>query len=152
MNWLFTVGRILLVVFFVVSGVEKLIDYGATADLIQSKLTIPDALMDVANQIETAVGMSKWRLLAICLGVIEAGCALLIAVNILTRTAAVILLLFPAFTIFYFHDFWTTTGAEQKANLYGALMYLSIIGALLMLAAWPRRLAMVEAAERHEHL
>jgi putative oxidoreductase len=152
MNWLFTVGRILLVAFFVVSGVQMLLDYTATADVIQSKLTIPEAFLDVANQIETAVGMSKWRLLAIFLGVIEAAAGLLIACNILTRTAAVVLLFFPAATIYYFHDFWTTTGPDQKANLYAALMNLSIIGALLMLAAWPRRGSVAEASERHEHL
>ncbi len=151
MNVAFTLGRIALVVLFVFSGVGKLLDIPGTAEMLQSKVAIPAALTDLTSQIAATVGMPIYQILAIVLGVIEAGCALLIALNILTRSAAVVLLFFPAVTIFYFHEFWTTTGAEQKANMTQALMNLSIIGALLMLAAWPRR-GVGEASERHEHL
>ena len=152
MNVAFTLGRIALVVLFVFSGVGKLLDIPGTAEMLQSKVAIPAALTDLTSQIAATVGMPIYQILAIVLGVIEAGCALLIALNILTRTAAVVLLIYTAVTTYYFNDFWNMTGADRSGNLIAALKNLSIIGAFLMLAAWPRRGSAAEASERHEHL
>jgi uncharacterized membrane protein YphA (DoxX/SURF4 family) len=152
MNVAFTLGRIALVVLFVFSGVGKLLDIPGTAEMLQSKVAIPAALADLTSQIAATVGMPIYQILAIVLGVIEAGCALLIALNILTRTAAVVLLIYTAVTTYYFHDFWNMTGADRSSNLIAGLKNLSIIGAFLMLAAWPRRGSVAEASERHEHL
>jgi putative oxidoreductase len=154
MNVAFTLGRIALVVLFVFSGVGKLLDIPGTAEMLQSKVAIPAALADLTSQIAATVGMPIYQILAIVLGVIEVGCALLIALNILTRTAAVVLLIYTAVTTYYFHDFWNMTDADRSSNLIAALKNLSIIGAFLMLAAWPRRWGAAEASasERHEHL
>jgi putative oxidoreductase len=154
MNVAFTLGRIALVVLFVFSGVGKLLDIPGTAEMLQSKVAIPAALADLTSQIAATVGMPIYQILAIVLGVIEVGCALLIALNILTRTAAVVLLIYTAVTTYYFHDFWNMAGADRSGNLIAALKNLSIIGAFLMLAAWPRRWGAAEASasERHEHL
>src|SRR5688572_5426627 len=96
MNAAFAIGRVALVAVFVISGVLKLLNIPGTADLIQGKLVIPAQLSDLKTQIETATSMSIWQILAIAAGVVEAGCGLLIAFGILTRTAAVVLLLFTA--------------------------------------------------------
>jgi uncharacterized membrane protein YphA (DoxX/SURF4 family) len=48
MNAVFTVGRIALVAIFIVSGALKLIDVAGTAGQIQSKLTIPAVLNEIA--------------------------------------------------------------------------------------------------------
>ena len=113
MNVAFTLGRIALVVLFVFSGVGKLLDIPGTAEMLQSKVAIPAALADLTSQIAATVGMPIYQILAIVLGVIEAGCALLIALNILTRTAAVVLLIYTAVTTYYFNDFWNMTGADR---------------------------------------
>ena len=146
MNAAFAIGRVALVAVFVISGVLKLLNIPGTADLIQGKLVIPAQLSDLKTQIETATSMSIWQILAIAAGLVEAGCGLLIAFGILTRTAAVVLLLFTAVVTFYFHDFWNMSGADKDTNMIMALKNLSIIGALLMIAAWPRRVVVAEVA------
>jgi uncharacterized membrane protein YphA (DoxX/SURF4 family) len=146
MNVAFTLGRIALVVVFVFSGIQKLTDISGTADQIQSKLVIPAALGDVVSQVEGAVGMPIWQILAILAAVIEIAGGLLIAFNVLTRTAAVVLLIYTLVATFFFHDFWNMTGPDRATNMILALKNLSIIGALLMLAAWPRRAVIVETA------
>jgi uncharacterized membrane protein YphA (DoxX/SURF4 family) len=93
---------------------------------------IPAALAGVASQVESASGMQVPQLLAILTGVVELVGGLMIAVNIGTRFAAILLLVFTAAATFYFHDFWTMTGADRANNLAHALKNLSIIGGLLV--------------------
>jgi putative oxidoreductase len=147
MNAAFTIGRVALVAIFILSGAQKLLDIARTADYIQSKLTIPSALTDTAAQIEAAVGMPIWQVLAIIVALVEIVGGLLIAFNVLTRAAAALLLIFTAVTTFYFHDFWNLPeGADRTNQMTNALKNLSMMGALLMLAAWPRRAVIVETA------
>jgi putative oxidoreductase len=149
----FAVGRIALALFFFLSGAGKFLDIASTADSIQSKLAIPAELSDLTSQIEAATAMPIWQILVIVTAAIEVIGGLLIAFNVLTRTTAVVLLVFVAVTTFYFHDFWIVTNAAERTNqMNHALKNLSIMGALLMLAAWPRRLMVAEvyAADRVE--
>ena len=142
MNAAFTLGRVALVLIFMFSGAQKLFDISGTADQIQAKLIIPAAL-----------GMPIWQVLAIVVALVEIVGGLLITFNVLTRGAAVVLLLFTAVTTFYYHDFWNMAGADRTNNLTHALKNLSIMGALLMLAAWPRRVIVAElSGERAEPL
>jgi putative oxidoreductase len=149
----FAVGRIALVAIFIFSGANKFLDISGTADAIQSKLTIPSELSDLTSQIEAATSMSIWQILAIVVAAVEVIAALLIAFNVLARTAAVVLLLFVAVTTFYFHDFWNMTNPAETANQrMHALKNLAIMGALLMLASWPRRTAAESGPDRLEPL
>src|SRR5215470_12753716 len=133
MNAAFTLGRIALVAIFIISGAEKLLDIAAgtstTATQIQSKLTIPPMLADATAQIEATLNMPIWQVLAIVVAVIEVLGGLLIAFNVLTRTMAVILLLYTAVATFFFYDFWNMTGADRSNNITHALKNLSIMGA-----------------------
>jgi putative oxidoreductase len=152
MNVPFTLGRIALVVIFIISGAQKLTDIAGTADQIQAKLTIPSALADMAAQIEAAVGMPIWQILAIVAAMVEVVGGLLIAFNVFARTMAIVLLVFIAVTTFYMHDFWNMpAGAERMNNMVHALKNLSIVGGFLILAAWPRRPIIVEGAD-HERV
>jgi|SRR5262245_161047 len=152
MNAVFTLGRIALVMIFIISGAQKLLDIAGTADHIQSKLVIPPALTDITSQIEATLGMPIWQTLAIVVALIEVVGGLLIAFNVMTRTMAVVLLIYTAVAAFYFHDFWNMpTGADRVNNMIHALKNLSIMGAFLMLAAWPRRVVVAGAPE-HERL
>jgi uncharacterized membrane protein YphA (DoxX/SURF4 family) len=146
MNAAFAIGRIALVLIFIFSGIRKLLDIPGTADVLQGKIAIPPQLTDLTTQIADTLAMPIWQVLAIAIGVVEAGFALLIAFNILTRTAAVVLLLFTAVATFYFHDFWNMIEPDRSTNLTMALKNLSIMGAFLMLAAWPRRVVVAEVA------
>src|SRR5262245_49910652 len=152
MNAVFTIGRIALVVIFIISGAQKLLDIAGTAELLQSKVVIPAALTDVTSQIEVTLGMPIWQTLAIVVALIEVVGGLLIAFNVLTRTAAVMLLLFAAVATFYYHDFWNMpNGPERSNNMTQALKNLSIMGAFLMIAAWPRRPVIADKPE-HDRL
>jgi putative oxidoreductase len=139
-NLPFTLGRIAVVLIFIISGVQKLMDIAGTADQIRSKVVIPAQLSDLASQFEATAGISIWQGLAIVAAIIELLGGVLIAFNVRTRTMAVVLLMFAAVTTVYFHDFWNMPdGPGRVSNMFHALKNLSIIGALLMLAAWPRR-------------
>ena len=91
--------------------------------------------------------MGIGQMLAIAVGVIEFVAGLLVAVGVLTRTAAVVLLIFIAVSTFY-SDFY---GAERLTLTSHMLESLSIMGGLLMLAGWPRRYV-VEEIGPPEHL
>jgi len=96
--------------------------------------------------------MPIWQTLAILVALVEVVGGLLIAFNVLTRTAAVVMVLFVAVTTFYFHDFWSMpNGPERTNNMVQALKNLSIMGAFLMIAAWPRRPAIADTPE-HDRL
>jgi putative oxidoreductase len=152
MNLPFTLGRIALVVLFILSGAQKLTDIAGTADQIQAKLAIPGALADIAAQVEATVGMPIWQILAIVIAMIEVVGGLLIAFNVFARTMAIVLLIFTAGATFYMHDFWNMpAGPERMNNMLHALKNLSIIGGFLILAAWPRRPVIIEGRD-HERI
>jgi uncharacterized membrane protein YphA (DoxX/SURF4 family) len=132
MNILLIIGRLAFVAIFVLSGAQKLMDIGATAATIQSKLVIPAQLAGFAAQLEGATGMSTPQLMAIAAGVVELAGGLMIAANIGTRVAALALIVFTAFATFWFHDFWTMAGGDRMNNMAHALKNLSLIGALLV--------------------
>jgi putative oxidoreductase len=140
MNLVFTLGRIALVLMFVYSGAVKLLDIAGTGASIASKITIPPEINDAVSQIVATVGLPIDQILAIIIGVIEVVAGLLIAFNVLTRTAAVVLLIFMALTVFHYHDFWNLQGPERQDQMIHAMKNLSIMGAFLILIAWPRRL------------
>jgi putative oxidoreductase len=140
-----TFGRILFAVLFIVSGALQLYDLTATAKDIAEKLVIPAALADYKSQIEALAGMPMPQILAITAGSAELICGLMIALNIGVRFFAIVLIFFVAAATFYYHDFWTQTGAEGRNNLVHALKNLSIIGALFMIAGYGRTPRTAEA-------
>ena len=133
MNIIFVIARIALVLIFMISGGEKLMDISATAAAIQGKIVIPAALSGLAAQISSATGMTIPQLLAIATAVIEVAAALMIAANIGTRLGAFLLIAFTLLATFYFHDFWNMAGPPRAENFNHAIKNLSIIGGLLVM-------------------
>jgi putative oxidoreductase len=114
---LIALARILMVVLFVVSGASKLMNPAGIAGVLAGKgLPMP--------------GVLAWLTIAA-----ELGLGLLIAVGFYARTAAVLLAAFTAATILTAHNFWAMTGDAVQANQIQAMKNLSIIGALIMIAA-----------------
>jgi uncharacterized membrane protein YphA (DoxX/SURF4 family) len=139
MHILFAIGRVLLVLIFVLSGAMKLLDIPGTAAMIAPVVTIPAALAGFAMQLEDATGMKMPQLLAILAGVVELVGGLLIAFNIGTRATAFVLAIFTLVATFYFHDFWNQSGVAMQNNMAHALKNLSIVGGLLVfmvLGSW----------------
>lgn len=118
MDAAFLLGRLLLLGIFVFSGFGKLTDVGGTAAYIASK------------------GLPMPSVLAVAAGVTELVGGLAAAVGFQTRLVAAVLLLFTAAATVLFHDFWAlAAGPEQANQMIHALKNVSIIGALMMLAA-----------------
>jgi len=111
------IGRILLVVIFLMSGVQKFGDLASVAGMLASKnLPQPMILATLAAIVEVAGGI-------------------LIAVGLQTRLVALGLLVFTAIATYFFHDFWNqAAGPDQANNMIHAMKNLSICGAFLMLA------------------
>lgn len=135
MGVLMTIGRVLFVMLFIVSGIMKLTDIAATAQLIAQKLVIPASLAPYAVQVEAATGMQTATLLAIAAGIIEVLCAVMIAFGLAGRTFAVILLLYVLASTALMHDFWNLAGTERINDMIQALKNLSLVGGLIILVA-----------------
>jgi putative oxidoreductase len=105
------IGRLLLAVMFIVSGLQKIVDPGPTAQLLEAT-NLP------AN-------------LALPTGLFELVAGVLLAIGLMTRLVAVVLAAFAALTIFFFHN-------QFADPLQGtlALKNLAIIGGLLTVFAY----------------
>jgi len=115
---LLAVGRVVIAIMFVMSGLEKFMDLAATASQIDSKgLPIPYAL-------------------AVATACLEFGGGVLIIIGWQTRIVALALALFTAVAAYFFHDFWhDPPGPEHTNNMIHFMKNASIIGGFLMLAA-----------------
>ncbi|MGY4478828.1 DoxX family protein [Bradyrhizobium sp. USDA 3364] len=133
-----TFGRILFAVLFLYSGASKLFGIQATADVIAAKVTIPAVAAPYTQQIETFVGMPFMQLLAIVVGGFEIVAGLMIAVNVLARFFALLLIIYVCCVTFYFHDFWNQPAPDNLRTLIDALKNLSLIGALFIIAGYGR--------------
>jgi putative oxidoreductase len=112
------IGRVVIAILFVMSGLEKVMDLDGTAAAIGGKgLPLPDVL-------------------AIATAVLELGGGLLIIVGWQTRLIALALAIFSAIAAYFFHDFWHyPPGVEHTNNMIHFMKNVSIIGGFLMLCA-----------------
>jgi putative oxidoreductase len=130
------VGRVLLAIIFVMSGLEKVMDLGATAVAIGGKgLPIPNVL-------------------AVATAILELGGGLLVIVGWQTRLASLALAIFCAVAAYFFHDFWHyPQGAEHTNNMIHFMKNMSMIGGLFVLcAAGAGRYSLDGPCIRHEYL
>jgi putative oxidoreductase len=110
------IGRLALVVIFVMSGFGKLAGLEGTAGYIGSK------------------GLPAPMVLAVLAGLGELVLGALIAVGFKTRLAALGLIMFTALATYFFHAFWTQPPAQQMADQIHAMKNLGLIGGLIILA------------------
>ncbi len=141
-----TFGRVLFAVLFIYSGATKLFGIQATADYIAAKVTIPALVAPYTQQVETFVGMPFMQILAISAGVFEILAGLMIAVNVLARFFAILMIIFVCLATFYFHDFWNQPAPDNAKTLIDALKNLSLIGALFIIAGYGKGPRSVEPA------
>ncbi|ACA18782.1 DoxX family protein [Methylobacterium sp. 4-46] len=123
-NAVLLVARLCVVALFLWSGFGKLMNPGGVTAAIAGK------------------GLPAPQILAYLTIAAELGLGALIALGLYARAAAVALAAFTVLTVVFFHNFWAMTGEAVRTNQIQALKNLSIIGALLMIAAvGPGRLA-----------
>ena len=115
------IGRILLVVIFVMSGFQKLTGPGGAAGYM-SGAGIPEAL------VKPGLYLSIFA---------ELICGLLIVIGFQTRLAALVIFLWfiPVTLIFHFLPSLHQTGEVAMTNMIMYLKNLSIMGGLLLVAS-----------------
>jgi putative oxidoreductase len=112
------VGRTLLGAIFVLSGFKKLMAFsGLVASLSGKGLPMPEVL-------------------AVLTVAIELGAGLLLVIGWKARWAAFLLFLFTIPVSLVFHNFWAMEGAQAAMNQIQFLKNLSIMGGMLMVAAF----------------
>src|SRR5258708_1464746 len=117
------VGRILLAVIFIISGIGKITGFDGTVGYIASK------------------GLPMAQLVAIGTIVVEIGGGILLAIGYKARWAALALAVFTLLAAILFHNFWAVEAAQKMNQQINFLNNLPITDAILMVFAFaPGRL------------
>jgi putative oxidoreductase len=112
------VGRILLGLIFVLSGFKKLMAFsGLVASITGKGLPLPEVL-------------------AVLTIAIELGAGLLLVIGWKARWAAFLIFLYIIPVSLVFHNFWAMEGAQAAMNQIAFLKNLSIMGGMLLAAAF----------------
>jgi putative oxidoreductase len=112
------IGRIALAAIFVLSGLQKLIDFTGTASMIAGAgVPLPTVAAAVAV-------------------VIELGGGLAIFAGWMTRVAALAIVVFLIIVSPIFHNFWTMEGEARMMNQIMFLKNVSMLGGFLLLMAF----------------
>jgi putative oxidoreductase len=120
----YAVGRIAVPVVFIVFG---FIQFSNIAPYVAS----PAVLKFVA----VTGNVLSPTVVAYAVACIDLFGGVMVLVGFKTRWAALVLLAFTALTVLFAHPFWDMEGAARAANQVQALKNLSIMGAMLMIAA-----------------
>ena len=131
MNTAYPLGRLLLPLVFVVSGVQKVMNVAGIAKMLSDNaVPIPDEIVPYLG------GMDKFVALGYLVAAIEIICGLMVLVGLKARWAALVLIVFTACTIIFVHHFWDMQDAKAFAdNMTEALKNVSIMGGLLLVVA-----------------
>jgi len=139
MQFIYVVGRILLVAIFLGSGARQLLTLSTTAQFIESWM--PSLFAPYAEKLSTLLGISTPQLFVIVLAVVQIALALLIIFNVGSRFAATLLALYLAGSTAYRFDFANLNDLLHGASYTILLSDISVIGGLLILFAlesWSR--------------
>ena len=115
MDWMLLVGRILLVVMFLLSGISKTIKFqDGLAEINAKHLPLP-------------------RIALVMTIVLQMVASIMIVLGHYINFAATALTLFTLATALVFYDFWNFRGNERALLQTGFLEHISIIGGMLLL-------------------
>jgi uncharacterized membrane protein YphA (DoxX/SURF4 family) len=125
---LYALGRIAVVVFFLIAGINMLSDIDGTRTLIESQIVAklpPDAVAAVPLE-------NRAQILAIVAGVLTVISSVLIIFGYWTRFAAFILLVGLIVWIVFSNDILAVDAVSRLVS-QGQMLHLTLIGGLLML-------------------
>lgn len=112
------VGRILLALMFLLSGISKLSGLEGTAGYIASK------------------GLPMPQVLAILAAVVEFVAALMVIVGWRARWGALALIVFTLLATFLFHNFWAMPEAQKMMQQQAFMKNIAAVGGLLLVFAF----------------
>ncbi|MFL5812882.1 MAG: DoxX family protein [Bdellovibrionia bacterium] len=110
-------GRVLLSAIFIISGLSKIGNFGATRDLLVSH-GVPVAGLFVFLSL-----------------VIEVAAGVLVLIGLQGRISAMILMAYLIPVTLVMHNFWAYVGPEHQMQLVNFLKNISIMGGLSQIAA-----------------
>lgn len=110
-------GRILLSAIFIISGLSKITNFGATRD-VMSMHGIPVA-----------------PFFLFCSIVIEVAAGVCVLVGFQARLSSLILVIYLIPVTAIFHNFWSYQGMEHQMQIVNFLKNISIMGGLAQIAA-----------------
>ena len=126
----YTIGRILIPLLFLVNGLQKALDVGEIARMLEANsIPIPDQIVPYLGS------MPKYQALGYLIAGIEIICGLMVLVGLKARWAALVLVVFTACTIIFVYPFWNMQDAALLDARTEALKNLSIMGGLLLVVA-----------------
>ncbi len=112
-NWAPLLGRIFIAIIFLLSGVDKIMNFSKTADFMTSK------------------GMPMAEVLLVPTIIIVLGGGLMLLVGWHARWAALAMALFMIPTTLIFHPFWTFPEAQQVNQFHHFFKNVAILGGLV---------------------
>lgn len=118
--WVALIGRLLLALIFVLSGINKLMNFSGTAEMMAGK------------------GLPMANVLLVISIAIELGGGLLLASGWYARYAALALFLFIIPVTLVFHPFWqfAADSMEHTINMIMFLKNLAIMGGMALVVAY----------------
>jgi putative oxidoreductase len=126
----YTIGRILIPILFLVNGIQKALNVGEIARMLEANnIPIPEQIVPYLGS------MPKYQALGYLIAAIEIVCGLMVLIGLKARWAALVLIVFTACTIIFVHHFWDMDGAALIEARTEALKNLSIMGGLLLVVA-----------------
>jgi putative oxidoreductase len=116
-KWILLLGRLLLSAIFILSGLNKLMHFSATAEGM-SEMKIPLATVALVISL-----------------LIEIGGGLMVLTGIGARYAALIMFLWLIPVTLVYHHFWGIPEAVKEMQMVNFLKNVAIMGGLLILAS-----------------
>jgi putative oxidoreductase len=132
-SYIAPVGRVLLALIFVLSGINKLAHWSETASYM------------------AATGLPVVPILLAIAVIIELACGVFVMIGYRTDVSALILFLYLVPVTLLFHNFWSYHGMEAQMQMVNFLKNLSIMGGLLSLAAASPTHVSVDEARARRH-
>lgn len=126
------VGRILLSLIFILSGIGKITNLSATSGYMASK------------------GMPAVHFFLVMAILFELGGGLSVLTGFKARLGALALIVFVIPATLIFHNFWAYSGMEQQNQMIHFLKNVAILGGLAMVTAFgPGTLSLDASSKRH---
>lgn len=137
MNFFVVLGRMCFAIIFILSGINKVINWGESEQLLIHSMV---NVLQKAEGIEWAQKGFDFLLphsqeLLLAATVVELICGLLIFLGIGVRFAALILALYLIPVTFFFHHFWWMQGMDAEMQMINFLKNLAIFGGALILVS-----------------
>jgi putative oxidoreductase len=131
-------GRALLSIIFIASGIHKILNWQATEQYYNQGLTdwLTLSVGDPGLQNMIEFGLSNAFFLLLLAVILETVGGVLVFLGIWVRLGAVFLMIFLVPVTFAFHHFWQIEGPDRQMQMINFMKNVSIFGGLLLLLAF----------------